>query len=47
MRNNYGDVWVVASYTPEGQPKPVTGRSYMVVSVPQYIQYDQPEVAGK
>jgi len=47
MRNNYGDVWVVASYTPEGQAKPVTGRGYMVVSVPQYIQYDQPEVAGK
>lgn len=47
MRNNYGDVWVVASYTPEGSSKPVSGRSYMVVAVPQYLQYDQPEVAGK
>ena len=47
QRNNYGDVWVVASYTPEGAAKPVTGRSYMVVTVPQYLQYDQPEVAGR
>lgn len=47
MRNNYGDVWVVATYTPEGSSKPLTGRSYMVVAVPQYLQYDQPEVAGR
>lgn len=47
MRNNYGDVWVVASYTPEGASKPITGRGYLVVSVPQYLQYDQPEVAGR
>jgi quinohemoprotein amine dehydrogenase len=47
MRNNYGDIWVVASYTPEGEAKPVVGRSYLIVSVPQYLQYDQPEVAGR
>ncbi len=47
MRNNYGDVWVVASYIPEGASKPVTGRSYMIVTVPQYLQYDQPEVAAQ
>jgi quinohemoprotein amine dehydrogenase len=47
MRNNYGDVWVVASYTPEGASKPVIGRSYLIVTVPQYLQYDQPEVAGR
>lgn len=45
MRNNYGDVWAVASVTPEGAKEPITGRSYLVVSVPQYVQYDQPEVA--
>lgn len=47
MRNNYGDVWVVATYTPDGASKPLTGRSYLVVAVPQYLQYDQPEVAGR
>jgi quinohemoprotein amine dehydrogenase len=45
MRNNYGDVWAVASYKPEGSPKPLVGRSYFIVSVPQYMQWDQPEVA--
>ncbi len=45
MRNNYGDVWAVASYKPEGSPKPLVGRSYFIVAVPQYMQWDQPEVA--
>ncbi len=45
MRNNYGDVWAVASYKPEGSTKPLAGRSYFIVSVPQYMQWDQPEVA--
>jgi quinohemoprotein amine dehydrogenase len=31
-RNNYGDVWVVS------------GRSYLVVAIPQYMRWDQPEV---
>jgi quinohemoprotein amine dehydrogenase len=38
MRNNYGDVWVTGTY--EG----LTGRSYLVVAVPQYVSWDQPEV---
>ena len=45
-RNNYGDVWVVAtdkSALDKGG-KPLTGRSYLVVSVPMYKQWDQPEI---
>jgi quinohemoprotein amine dehydrogenase len=43
-RNNYGDVWVVATYKPVGADRPVTGRSYLVVAIPQYLRWDQPEV---
>jgi quinohemoprotein amine dehydrogenase len=45
MRNNYGDVWAVASYKPDGDLKPLVARSYFIVAVPQYMQWDQPEVA--
>jgi len=45
QRNNYGDVWAVAQYTPSGASKPLVGRSYLIVAVPQYMQWDQPEVA--
>jgi quinohemoprotein amine dehydrogenase len=38
MRNNYGDVWVTASY------EAFKARSYLVVAVPQYVSWDQPEV---
>jgi quinohemoprotein amine dehydrogenase len=45
-RNNYGDVWVVATSKSEKdkEGKPLVGRSYLVVSVPTYIKWDQPEV---
>jgi len=42
-RNNYGDVWVVATYKEDG--KPLTAKSYLVVTVPLYMKWDQPEVA--
>ena len=42
--DNYGDVWVDASYQPPSGP-PMKARSYLVVTVPQYIHYDQPEVS--
>jgi quinohemoprotein amine dehydrogenase len=45
MRNNYGDVWAVATYKPEGSAQPLIGRAYFIVAVPQYMQWDQPEVA--
>jgi len=42
--DNYGDVWVSASFKPEGG-SPLKARSYLVVTVPQYVHYDQPEVS--
>jgi quinohemoprotein amine dehydrogenase len=49
-RNNYGDVWAVASYTgpdaaPQKDGKPLTAKCYLIVTVPQYMRWDQPEVA--
>lgn len=49
-RNNYGDLWIVATRKPDVTPdakdaKPLTARSYLVVTVPLYVKWDQPEVA--
>jgi len=47
-RNNYGEVWVVATYNPPAAPKdakPLKARAYLVVTVPLYVKWDQPEVA--
>lgn len=46
-RNNYGDVWVVATTKHEKDKagKPLTDKSYLVVTVPAYMMWDQPEVA--
>jgi len=46
-RNNYGDVWVMATAKSETDKdgKPLVGKSYLVVTVPSYIRWDQPEVA--
>ena len=45
-RNNYGEVWVVATYKPTTKDaKPLTARSYFVVTIPLYVKWDQPEVA--
>jgi len=42
--NNYGDVWVAATYkTTDGTE--LKAKSYLVVTVPNYSIYDQPEVA--
>ena len=45
-RNNYGDVWVVATAKnlKDKNGRPLSGRSYLVVTVPTYIKWDQPEV---
>ena len=45
-RNNYGDVWVVATAKNEKDQDgtPLTGKAYLVVTVPTYLQWDQPEV---
>jgi quinohemoprotein amine dehydrogenase len=40
---NWGDVWVNAVFKgPTGEP--LQARSYLVVTVPTYMRYDQPEV---
>ena len=39
-RNNIGDVWVVASYTPPGATTPLRGRSHLLVAPPLYIKFD-------
>jgi quinohemoprotein amine dehydrogenase len=44
-RNNYGDVWAVATFKTAGSDQPLTARSYLVVAIPQYMRWDQPEVA--
>ena len=45
-RNNYGDVWIVATAKNEKgkDGRPLVGKSYLVVTVPAYLQWDQPEV---
>ena len=45
-RNNYGDVWVVATVKGIGKDgKDLTAKSYLIVTVPRYATWDQPEVA--
>jgi quinohemoprotein amine dehydrogenase len=40
---NWGDVWVNAVYK-GSSGEPLQARSYLVVTVPTYMRYDQPEV---
>lgn len=46
-RNNYGEVWVEATAKTDKDKfgKPLTGRAYLVVTVPTYQRWDQPEVS--
>lgn len=46
-RNNYGDVWVVATAKGEKDRfgKPLVAKSHMVVTIPAYMHWDQPEVS--
>ena len=44
-RNNIGDVWVVASYTPPGGTA-LKGRAHLLVTAPLYISW-RPEEVGK
>jgi len=42
--NNTGDVWVVATYkAPDGRA--LRARAHLLVTVPLYVRFDQPEVA--
>lgn len=44
--NNYGDVWVVATFTPSHAeaPRSIRARGHLLVTVPIYIKFDQAEV---
>jgi quinohemoprotein amine dehydrogenase len=37
--NNVGDVWAVASYTPEGSKRPLRARAHLLVTVPLYMRW--------
>ena len=37
--NNIGDVWVVASYTPDGAKRPLRARAHLLVTVPLYMRW--------
>jgi quinohemoprotein amine dehydrogenase len=41
--NNWGDVWVEAAFDTDGAT--LKSKSYLVVTIPQYVRYDQPEVS--
>jgi len=44
--NNTGDIWVVANYQGKGtSATPLKATSYLVVTVPVYMKWDQPEIA--
>ncbi len=43
--NNVGDIWVVATYRPDTGEAPIRGRAHLLVTVPLYMKWDQPEVA--
>ncbi len=38
-RNNVGDVWVIATHTPDGGT-PLRARAHLVVTVPLYMRWD-------
>ena len=47
--NNYGDVWVVATYQPNGATAAIAARAlkaraHLLVTVPLYMKWDEPEV---
>ena len=42
--NNYGDVWVVATFREESPDQTIRARAHLLVTVPLYVKWDQPEV---
>ena len=43
-RNTIGDVWVVATFTPEGAAMPLRARAHLVVTVPVYMRWESWEM---
>lgn len=46
-RNNYGEIWVVATakQAKDKAGQPLSARAYLVVTVPTYKRWDQPELS--
>jgi quinohemoprotein amine dehydrogenase len=44
LRNNIGDIWVVAQYSPAGGGAALRGRAHLLVSVPTYMHWQMLEV---
>ena len=45
-RNNIGDVWVVATYTPAGaNARPLKGRALLIVTVPLFMRWEPARTA--
>jgi quinohemoprotein amine dehydrogenase len=44
-RNNVGDVWVVATFSPGGDARPIRGRAHLLVTVPLYLRWEPWRVA--
>ena len=43
-RNNIGDLWITADYTPEGAAEPIRARAQIVVAPPVYMRWMASEV---
>ncbi len=43
-RNNIGDLWITADYTPEGADEPIRARAQIVVAPPVYMRWMASEV---
>jgi quinohemoprotein amine dehydrogenase len=45
-RNNVGDVWVVATYTPPGTTESLRARAHLIVTVPLYMRWEPWRAGG-
>jgi len=45
-RNNIGDVWVIADYTPEGATEPIRSRAHLLVAPPVFMRWVASEVGN-
>jgi len=43
-KDNVGDVWVVATFTPEGSTKPLHARAELLVTVPVYMNWEPKQI---
>ena len=43
--NNFGDVWIVATFQEKSFDKAIRARAHLLVTIPLYVKWDQPEVS--